>query len=353
MTPEPMRIAFAWSGLPDYAARCIRQVIDRYPNRVSVIGTPPKVPIAGMEISLGQEIIWIDGKTDVHWEDLNIPIPDIFFRGGHFVPAFNSLARTARLNGAKIIGTSDATWHGSVRQLFIDPLRHRLLLRKDVDGHFVPGKSGLKHARLMGYPPSKTLPGVLGADPSLFRADDQISKRPKRMIFVGNLNHGKNILKACLAFQRLASVDPSWEFQICGVGDLLPKLPSHPSIKYLGFQQPAQIGRLLAEARVLILPSYAEAWGLVVHEAALSGCALGLSNAVGALEDFATPENAITFPPGSQLAIEQAMLGFAAWSDEQWDRAGEVSRELAQHFGPSHFADSVDQFIAMFGLDRK
>ena len=41
-------LVVAWPGLPDYAARCIRAVIERSAVSVAVIGTRPDVPIEGL-----------------------------------------------------------------------------------------------------------------------------------------------------------------------------------------------------------------------------------------------------------------------------------------------------------------
>lgn len=351
MPNSNIRIAFGWSGLPDYAARCIRTVIERYPGQVDVIGTRPTIPIKGMETSLGQTVTWIEGReADITWKDLGLEIPDLFFRGGHFLPAFRSLGLNCRRNGGKVVTQSDATWQGNFRQLIVDPVRHRLFLSRKVDGCFVPGKSGLKHARVMGYDPQYTRTGLLGADPKLFSERNSARQRPKRFLFIGNLNHGKNILGLCEAFQRFAVSNSSWELHVCGTGPLQGSLPAHPRIIVHGFQQPSELARILSGARVLVLPSYAEAWGLVVHEAALSGCALAVSNRVGARADFCTSNNSICFDPDNIDEIHNALNSFTNWTDMQWDVASETSRELAKKFGPQHFADAVDQFVLKFGL---
>ena len=344
-------IVFSWSGLPDYAARCVRAVIDRHPEEVSVIGTRPDVPIEGMERSLGQPVRWIDGTVrNLEWADLGLQPPDLFFQGGYYWPALRSLGAECRAQRGKVVCLSDATWRGHWRQILVDPLRHRALLRRQFDGVLVPGRSGLRHARIMGYAPEKTLPGMLGADPLLFNGGGPLHERPKTILFVGGLDSNKNVLGLTTAFQHFAQDHPDWVLRICGAGPQRADIPGHPGIHVEEFVQPAELAEIMREARCLVLPSLKERWGLVVHEAALSGCALALSSSVGAAADLARPQNAVLFAPGKVKPMEVALCEIAQWDAARWQQAEEVSRKLARQFGPDKFADAVDRFIAMFGV---
>lgn len=342
-------IVFSWSGLPDYAARCIRSVIDRHPGVVSVIATRPVVPIEGMEESLGQDVFWLDGsRHDLTWADFGLRSPDLFFQGGYYWPAFNALGAQCRRHGGKVVCLADTAWQGSLRQMFIDPVRHRAVLRSKFNGLFVPGLSGLRHARCMGYSPVSTLSGLLGADPALFSAGKSLANRPKTFLFVGRLEPIKNVLGLVAAFKRFSASRPDWRLKICGSGSQREGIELHPRIQIDDYLQPADVAKAMQEARCLVLPTLREAWGLVVHEAALSGCALALSTSVGSAADFADPANSVLFKPGSVDAIESALHKIASWDDEKWKSAEATSLRLSSKFGPQAFADSVDKFIDIF-----
>lgn len=342
-------IAFAWSGFPEYAARCIRGVIDRYPGKVSVIGTRPSFPIDGVEQILGRTLNWVDGQNkDLRWEDLQLDPPALFFQGGYHLPAFRALGAECRAFGSAVIGQSDAPWRGTWRQALVDTVRHRLFLRRRFDGWFVPGQAGLRHARIMGYPPSNTKAGVLGADPALFNGGRLLSQRPRTLLFVGQLDSNKNVLGLVKAFHRFVNDYPNWHLQICGTGPEMAHILEHPNIDVAGFVPPAELVHKFRESRCLVLPSTREAWGLVVHEATLCGCALALSSSVGAIDDLARPQNSVIFGPGSETEIEISLRKLANWDDGRWDEAETVSRELSHQFGPETFADAVDQFISIF-----
>lgn len=341
-------IVFAWDGFQDYAARCIRAVIDRHPGIVRVIAMRPEVPAQGMEKSLGQDIVWLDGKKEVDFDGLGIRTPDLFFQGGYHKKTFSTLGSQCRRRGGKVVCLADTAWQGNLRQVLIDPLRHRALLRSRFDGLFVPGSSGLQHATYMGYSAKTTLSGLLGADPDLFSSGDTLAKRSKTFLFVGRLEPIKNVLNLVAAFERFSSICPDWRLRICGSGSQEDLILRHPRIQVDSYLQPQQVAIAMREARCLVLPTLREAWGLVVHEAALSGCALALSSAVGSAADFAEFENSVLFAPGSTDAIEKALYEIASWEDDRWRSAEDTSIRLASKFGPRIFADSVDKFIQVF-----
>lgn len=339
-------IAFAWSGLPDYAARCIRAVIERFPGSVTVIGTRPGVPIAGMERSLGQAVHWIDGK-DAHadWARLGLHPPDLFFQGGFHWAAFNALGIRCRSSGGKVVLQTDSNWQGTLRQHVLDPVRHRAFFRRRFDGVFVPGNSGTIYAERMGYRPGTVLEGMYGADPILFNGGAPLHSRPKRFLFVGRLVQVKSVVTLAQAFVDFAADNSEWSLQICGAGPLRSQLPDHPRIEVSEFLQPAQLADVFRNARCLVLPSLYEPWGLVVHEAVLSGCALALSQVVGAASDLATKSNSVLFQPGDVNAIADALRSIASWDEARWQEAENASRAMATKFGPQPFANAVTRFI--------
>ncbi|MER8423316.1 glycosyltransferase [Mesorhizobium sp. M1403] len=343
-------IAFAWPSLPNYAARCIRSVIERFPGKVTVIGTRPVFPLVGMESHLGQAVHWIDGrdaKTD--WASLGLRSPDLFFQGGFYWPAFNSLGASCRSDGGKVVLQTDSNWQGTPRQRLLDPIRHRLFFRRRFDGVFVPGVSGTLYAARMGYRPATVLQGLYGADPAVFNGEAALHSRPKRFLFVGRFVEVKFVVGLAKAFADFAVGNPDWSLQICGAGPLRDQLPDHPQIQVTDFLQPAQLADVFRNARCLVLPSLYEPWGLVAHEATLSGCALALSQVVGSAPDLATESNSVLFRSGEVGAITEALRSIASWDTIRWQEAEVASRSVAAKFGPEPFANAVAQFLERFG----
>ena len=338
-----IRIAFAWPGLPDYAARCIFAVKQGTHEPCHVVATRPDVPIEGMERSLGQSVHWINGKESrLSWESLNLQVPNLLFMGGYSVPAFNALAAQVRAHGGRVVLMSDNNWQGTIRQWTLDSWRHRLFMRYRFDGVFVPGASGVRVARRWGYRDDVIATGLYGADPVLFRAGPPLAERSKTFLFVGQFIARKNVVGLAEAFVRFAEKFPDWSLSLCGSGIQRGEIPRHPRIDVHGFVQPAKLAELLQSVRCLVLPSLVEHWGLVVHEAALSGCALALTTTIGAADDLAGAENSVLFPPGNSMAIGRALSEIASWSDQRWRAAECLSLQRAQRFGPAVFAGGVN-----------
>jgi glycosyltransferase involved in cell wall biosynthesis len=303
----------------------------------------PKAVEDSVEDLIGQPVYWISAYGErVRWRDIGLQPPDLFIQGGHsnFQSAFASLGNDCKRHGGRVVLASDHNWQGTLKQRYLERLRYQLILRKKFDAVFVPGSSGRLYYREMGVAENRIYEGLYGADPAIFSYDDKVN-RVNRLLFIGQLIERKNISRLCSAFLNVLPLRPGWILRIHGAGYLAGELPVHESIELRPFIQPTELAAVLRSSRCLILPSKEEHWGLVVHEAALSGCALLLSDRVGSASDLASQGNSILFPPNNQNAIEQALLRVTAWSSKQWLTAEEESRSLATQFGPEKFVRAV------------
>lgn len=344
------RVYFAWSGLPDYAARCIRALIDKKVCEVQVIGTRPSVPIEGMEHSLGQKVFWINEKDkDVSFAELGLDRPGIFICGGYSVPAFQALTKICNRSKVPVILMADNIAPVSRLQLWAQMLRHRYLLSRKFAGIFVPGQAGFEYARQLGYDRASIETGLYSADPRLFSPGRALRERPKRLLFVGRLIERKNVLSICRSFERFAESNPEWELHICGEGVLKDRIPNHDRIVQFDFVQPSELSQMMRQARCLVLPSRQENFGLVVHEAALSGCALILSDKIGAGVDLARKDNACVVRMGDDQEMVSALRRMADWDETRWDHAGATSAALARQITPNLFANAVQRMIGRLG----
>lgn len=119
----------------------------------------------------------------------------------------------------------------------------------------------------------------------------------------------------------------------------------NPSIKVYDFLQPEELAKVYQNARCFVLPSFEEHWGLVVHEAALSGCLLLLSNRVGAAKDFLSKDNGFTFNAYLLESFVEAMRKVFELDDNALTKAHEVWLSLSKTKGINAFVDGVNQLI--------
>lgn len=343
--PSDIKIAFAWPGLPEYAARCLKVLSMSLNLSPHVIATKPSIPLKNIETALGESPIWVKEYEKTSWASLGLNIPDLFFIGGYNTPAFECLASEAISANSKIILMADNNMPKPSAAHFFQALHHKFFKRGRYDGIFVPGKSGRKLARSWGYSDDLITEGLYGADPAIFKGRLPLNKRKKDIIFVGQFIKRKNVLGVIEAFTKLVNKHPDWSLTLCGNGPLEKSIAAHPNIKKLGFVQPYELANILCDKRCLVLPSLEDHWGLVAHEAALCGCALILSDAIGSADDLAHPDNALICHSGHLKSLYDAMEALTCWDTYQWQKAEKTSYRLASQFGPHQFQTAVKSII--------
>lgn len=345
-----MRIAFSWNGLPQYAARLLRAALDVLDEECVVIGSRPTVPVEGMEAALGQSIVWLDNSRPVTWEELGLDVPTIFFQSGWGYPAFNALGNEVRRRGGKVIGFSDANFRANFRQLVLGGVGFRLKHGRRFDAMIVPGRSGERLMRYFGMPKTRIFHGMYGADPALFPAGPLLTERPRRFLFVGQFIPRKDVTGLARAFLRLqrhrGEASSPWELMILGGGEQEAQIARGKNVSVSGFVQPEALGEVFRNARFLVLPSLEEAWGLVVHEAALSGCGLILSDAIGSADDLAQGNNTLRFRAGDEKDLYRALTAAADLTPTELKSMQRDSLAAAARFGPDQFRSAVLAAIA-------
>jgi len=93
----------------------------------------------------------------------------------------------------------------------------------------------------------------------------------------------------------------------------------------------------MRNARFLVLPSRDDHWGLVVHEAALSGCGLIVSSAVGAGMDLVQADNGRIFTSGNVAELEKSLVWSLTRNAEELANVQDCSLKLGALFGPSRW----------------
>lgn len=342
-------IVFAWSGFPQYAARCVGAFVKALGNRtnVMVVATRPRVPIQGMEQLCGCPIRWVDASSKIE----GLPKIEHLFVSGWGIRAFNDLRDSVKANGGKVYVMVDNNLEVGFWRLcreLIKAIKFRIALRNKYDGFFVPGKSGLRLLSLYGAPKDKIRTGMYSADSSLFKSEVPICDRPRRIIYVGQICERKNVKRLVESFIQLwdNGAAEGWALELYGCGPLEEDIRAlakdyKSAVRIHPFQQPEKLAELYGSSRIFILPSKEEHWGLVVHEAALSGCVLLLSKQVGAAEDFLSCENGKLFDPNSTRGITAALRWAMHMDDAAMMRASACSIRESKSMSLHKFVSGV------------
>lgn len=337
------RIAISWHGLPPYAARLIRTGVQSLGESVHIIASKPPALVDEVEQTLGQPVHWIDTAKTCSWSDLGLSTPEIFFQAGWLSKAFRNLGREVHQNGGRVVCLSDNSWKNYPRQ-WLGAIVFRMRHRPIFHAIWVPGHSGISLCRFFGMSRDRIYQGMYGADPEIFSSGVPLAEREKKFIFVGQLIERKGIDILVEAFSEFHKRHSDWSLHIIGSGPLAHLL-NVPGIKVEGFQLPKYVANIMRQSRFLILPSKEEHWGLVVHEAALSGCGLIVSRSVGASFDLVSNANGIIVTTGSVKSLYQALVKSASLTQAELNQIFSESQRVASKFGPHAWAETLSKIV--------
>lgn len=125
--------------------------------------------------------------------------------------------------------------------------------------------------------------GYFTAVPPSMSDADIIHKKPT-VIYVGRLDSNKNILSVIADSKKWGHL--FYDFIIVGDGPLRNELEEtiygYGQYHYVGTKSNSEVTKLLANADVLVLPSFCDGWGAVVNEALLAGTPALVSDMCGA-----------------------------------------------------------------------
>lgn len=340
-------ICFGWAGFPQYGARCVRAFVESTDEEVVVVATPPRVPIAGMDEICGCRVVWVpENDPRKLGELLGGRLPRVLTVPGWMLGNYNRYADEVRAAGGRVIAGVDNNFAGFGLKQLLKALRFRLFQRRRFDGFWVPGRAGVRLLRFYGVPETKIFTNLYAADGALFCDGDPLVKRAKRIVYVGQFVARKNVLRMCRAFARTNPGD--WTLALYGSGELKGRLAAFAAeqggrVEVHDFVQPEALAAVYRSARFFCLPSVEEHWGLVVHEAALSGCGLLLSEAVGAAEDM-LDGNGRSFDPRNEAEMAACFRAMMRLDGAELLALQKRSVEMAKRNSTALFAESVRRF---------
>lgn len=341
-------IVICLENLPDYSARAVGAFAERTAEKVVVV----RVPMRRFSSSSPSELTHcpvVDVVSDDKRSIVEVvgEMPRAIMAGGWSSRCFIRWAHEIRnAGGVTILGTDEAFENRGLKQM-LRKLRFKILFENSFDFFFVVGAGGVKQlVDYYGVARERVFTGGYGSDPETFFNGAPLAERPKRFLYVGHFDANKNVLPMCEAFLRVHERHPDWELEICGGGELESVIPRKPGIVLTGFVKNTELGEKYRNARCLVLGSFSEKWGVVVHEACASGCMLVLSNAVGSRYDFAHAENAATFDPADVAGFERAMEAIVEKTGCELEAAQTKSVACAQHFSPKFYAAQLSRMVS-------
>ncbi|RMG83259.1 MAG: glycosyltransferase [Bacteroidetes bacterium] len=352
MSHSKTKILFLYSELAEYTIACFHELLN-YDTEIHVVRWPvnPEAPFQ-FEISSGIHLYERNELDRSKLINLVKKIqPHIIVSSGWMDKDY---VKTCRYFFGKIptILTLDNHWTGSMKQKTAVLLAPFTIL-KTFSHAWVPGNIQKQYALKLGFPEHAIKTGFYSANTALYNRfyedsfPDKQKKFPKVILYVGRYVAHKGIFEMWDAFRQIQETNPNeWELWCAGTGDEFPNKTEHPKIKHFGFVQPKQMGKLIAESGIYILPSRFEPWGVSVHEFAVAGFPLLLSKQVGAAEKFLqTGKNGFEFESGNVASVKNAMQKVFALDEQQLLKMGKQSHEIGMTHSPKIWAETLLSFL--------
>lgn len=163
-----------------------------------------------------------------------------------------------------------------------------------------------------------------GADAAARTAGEAPASRPPRpdclsketssyLLFLGNDKPHKNLEGLLRAWPRVREANPALALVLAGVAPGPRPLPD--GVQALGFVPEEEVAPLVAQAEALVLPSFAEGFGLPVLEAHAAGTPVACSD-LPALHE-AGGEAAVFFNPRDAATIAAALISLLGDSEKR------------------------------------
>ncbi len=167
-----------------------------------------------------------------------------------------------------------------------------------------------------------------GADPALFHPGEAAAPSSFKITYAGqvNLRKGFRILLEALA---APSVSRSWNLDVYGrvapeMGSILKEIDPLCPVAYHGAVPRSRLADAFRESSVMVLPSFEDAFPLVVPQALACGIPCIVSDRVGSKDLIRHRENGSIFPVGDAAALREELHywserpGFLPPADFSW-----------------------------------
>lgn len=240
------------------------------------------------------------------------------------------------LHGSDITTSMDwfARGHGGRRWTSYPKRLAKLTEQRQVS--FVAVSRNIHDAAIAaGLPPDRIFIRPIGIDTTRFTPTGRpLGERPPVVLFLGRLVEKKGCDYLIQAFQAVREQVPGAELVIAGDGPERARLAAHApadaGIRFLGAVTRDQVQALLAQARVLCLPSItarngdAEGLPLVILEAQASGVPVITSARGGVTEGIEDGETGYAFAERDVAALTERLLRLLTDDDlaERFSNAG-------------------------------
>ena len=342
-----MRIAVLMTGLTAYQDSCFRELSELGDELLLV--HPSSMAFAPFDKDkLNRQV------ERVVWDEMPSPEelvpavakfdPDVVIMWSWDGKGYRAVMKAMKGRALRVIFTSNF-WHGSKKQ-WAGLVAHKVYVDPLFDCAWVPGERSELFARRIGF--TDFIRGANSADTPVFdrgpREPAELAAR-KRFLFTGRLIWHKAPTELALAYRRYRErVGDPWELHVAGDGPLKKDFDGIEGVVMHGFVQPERLAELMHESSCLVHPAHIEWYGVVLHEAAISGLPIITTDGVGAVPHLLQDGfNGWTVPAGNVEMLVDVMTWMSSLGTERLGTMSEGSRALGRRLTPTIWAQNLHE----------
>lgn len=274
--------------------------------------------------------------------------PDLIYVSGWQDCGYLPVVISLRKKGKPVVVGFDDQWKGTLRQYIGSAFIKYYLKRRCFSHAWVAGPYQFEYARHFGFAKDEIIFNLLSCDVDTFgtaaeNLDNKLQQYPKRFLYVGNFRpiKGTDILIEAYELYK-SKYDGDWSLLCVGNGPLESLLNASSGIEVKGFSTSDELVELTKDAGAFILPSRLDQWGVAVHEFAVAGLPLILSENVGSHPVFLIDGyNGYKYRNNSPDNLARTMKSISDMTAQELVAMGHRSHNLASYINPGTSAASL------------
>ena len=250
----------------------------------------------------------------------------------------------------------DATKETHQRRRLIPTIYQRRLshLQAYASGFLCVSQFVADRLAAQGFPKAKLITHYIGIDVSHMQQPEQ---RQGRLLFIGRLVDKKGVDILLAAMRRLQQSDSKTVpgLDIAGSGPLEAELRAQAadlsSVRFLGWQTPEQLSRILHKAQAVVVPSRIAADGdceglpTVVLESIRAGVPVVASDHAGIPEIIRHEETGFLVPENDPDALAAALLAASQTGDQMRQMVARAQQRLQRDFNAATQSQKLQQYL--------
>ena len=250
----------------------------------------------------------------------------------------------------------DATKETHQRRRLIPTIYQRRLshLQAYASGFLCVSQFVADRLAAQGFPKAKLITHYIGIDVSGMQQPEQ---RQGRLLFIGRLVDKKGVDILLAAMRRLHQSDSKTVpgLDIAGSGPLEAELRAQatdlPAVRFLGWQTPEQLSRILYKAHTVVVPSRIAADGdceglpTVVLESIRAGVPVVASDHAGIPEIIRHEETGFLVPENDPDALAAALLAASQTGDQMRQMVARAQQRLQRDFNAATQSQKLQQYL--------